>query len=580
MFLGHFAVGLAGKRASPRASLGTYFAASVFLDMLWPVFLLVGIERLTVVPGITAFSPFDFVYPWSHSLLAAVFWSLAFAGGHYLLRRDGTTARILAAVVFSHWVLDWVTHRPDLPLAPGLPLKTGLGLWNSVPGTLAVEFLLFFGCVYSYERATEPIDRTGRWAWLALIVALLAAYLSAAASNPLPGQERQIALGSFGIWLFIPWAVWVDRHRAPVMTMKRLLSLAVVLTLGAAALAADSVPVRVSTDMSGGSTRVVLSFAKKVGCAVSEDAGRIKIACDAALLLDPPTGNFDDVILQKFGADGERGLTLTTGRGYRSLDTFELKNPTRLVLDLQGVRTGGALPAAAPPGKSQPIIVLDPGHGGVETGAIGPSGLAEKDVTLDLARRLKVLLERQGATVVLTRDDDRVLPLDDRTAIANHNRAVLFLSIHMNASKRKTAVGAETYFLAVAATDAEARTLAGLENKAYEPADAAAPAAPEGQAGRDLELILWDLAQNSFLAESSRLAEKVQTELNTATGVRDRGVRQAPFRVLMGATMPAILVEAGFISNPEEEARFKGDAYKDKVVEAIARAVASITARP
>jgi hypothetical protein len=214
MFVGHFAVGLAGKRASPHASLGTYFAASVFLDMLWPVFLLLGIERLTVVPGITAFSPFDFVYPWSHSLLAAVFWSLAFAGGHYLLRRDMTTAKMLAAVVFSHWLLDWVTHRPDLPLAPGVAFKTGLGLWNSVPGTLAVELLLFFLGVFAYEHATEPLDRTGRWAWIALIVGLLAAYASAAASKPLPGQETAIAVGSFALWLFIPWAAWVDRHRA------------------------------------------------------------------------------------------------------------------------------------------------------------------------------------------------------------------------------------------------------------------------------------------------------------------------------------------------------------------------------
>jgi N-acetylmuramoyl-L-alanine amidase len=211
---------------------------------------------------------------------------------------------------------------------------------------------------------------------------------------------------------------------------------------------------------------------------------------------------------------------------------------------------------------------------------VGLSGLQEKDLTLDLARRLKTLLERQGATVVLTRDDDRVLPLDDRTAIANHNRAILFISIHMNASKRKTAVGAETYFLATAATDAEARTLAGLENKAYEPPNAEAKSKPADPPDRGLELILWDMAQNSFLAASSRLAETTQKELNTLTGERDRGVRQAPFRVLMGATMPAILIEAGFISNPEEEARFKDDAYKDKVVEAIARAVASITARP
>jgi N-acetylmuramoyl-L-alanine amidase len=351
-------------------------------------------------------------------------------------------------------------------------------------------------------------------------------------------------------------------------------------TIGAAAFAADPIPVKIATDTSGASTRVVLTFAKKVACTAVEDAGHVRIQCDGPIAADPGTGTLDDAILRSFGAEGDRAIVLTTGRGYKSVDTFELKNPTRLVIDLQGTRTTKAAAAPAVPQKQLPVIVIDPGHGGVEAGAIGPSGLQEKDLTLDLARRLKALLERQGATVVLTRDEDRVLPLDDRTAIANHNHAILFISIHLNASKRKTAVGAETYFLATSATDAEARTLAGLENKAYEPPGATNPPAPGSPPGRELELILWDLAQNSFLVESSRLAEAVQTELNTATGVRDRGVRQAPFRVLMGATMPAILIEAGFISNPEEEARFKDDAYKDKVADAIARAVASITARP
>jgi len=353
------------------------------------------------------------------------------------------------------------------------------------------------------------------------------------------------------------------------------------LTIGTAAFAAEPIAVKVATDTSGASTRVVLTFAKKVACAVAEAPGHVKIACDAAIVASPGSGTLDDAILKSFGVEGDRTVVLATGRGYRSVDTFELKNPTRLVIDLQGTRLAKAVPAPAAAKKALPVIVLDPGHGGVEVGAIGPTGLQEKDLTLDLSRRLKVLLERQGVTVVLTRDEDRVLPLDDRTAIANHNRAILFISIHLNASKRKSALGAETYFLATAATDAEARTLAGLENKAYESPDAAAaPATAATAPDHGLELILWDLAQNSFLVESSRLAEAIQTELNTATGVRDRGVRQAPFRVLMGATMPAILIEAGFISNPEEEARFKDDAYKDKVVEAIARAVASITARP
>jgi N-acetylmuramoyl-L-alanine amidase len=184
---------------------------------------------------------------------------------------------------------------------------------------------------------------------------------------------------------------------------------------------------------------------------------------------------------------------------------------------------------------------------------------------------LKPLLEKHGVTVVLTRDEDRVLPLDDRTAIANQNRAELFVSIHVNASKRKSALGAETYFLSTDATDDEARTLAALENKAYAPQQVATPAS--GGPDRGLELILWDLAQNSYLAESSRLAERVQHEMNTLAGTKDRGVRQAPFRVLMGATMPAILVEAAFISNPAEESRLKDAAAKDKIAEAIARAI-------
>jgi N-acetylmuramoyl-L-alanine amidase len=341
-------------------------------------------------------------------------------------------------------------------------------------------------------------------------------------------------------------------------------------TLPVVAVAAPA-PVRVTSDAGGTSTRVVLTFAKDGSCDVAERPGRIQVVCDAPLAPEPAAGTLDEAILVDWRMEGERTLVFTTGPAYTRLDSFELNNPYRLVLDAQGSRAANAAPTPAP-SRSLPVIVVDPGHGGVETGAVGPGGLQEKDIALDLARRVKDLLQRQGVTVVLTRDDDRVLPLDDRTAIANQNRAELFLSIHLNASKRKSAVGAETYFLSTDATDAEARTLAALENKAYRPADAAAGPPP---GDRGLELILWDLAQNSYLAESSRLAEAVQRELNAATGVRDRGVRQAPFRVLMGATMPAILVESGFISNPEEEARLKDDTYKDKIAQGIAQAIAA-----
>jgi len=214
MFIGHFAVGFAAKRAAPRASLGTYVAAATFLDILWPVLLLLGFEQVRIAPGVTAFSPFDFVsYPWSHSLVMAAVWSFVFGGVHYLLRRDVATAKLLGAVVFSHWILDWVTHRADLPLAPGLLFKTGLGLWNSIPATVAVEVTMFLAAGWWYERSTEALDGVGRWAWYGLVGALLAFYGATLGPPPHAGQETLIAWGAIATWLFIPWAAWTDRHR-------------------------------------------------------------------------------------------------------------------------------------------------------------------------------------------------------------------------------------------------------------------------------------------------------------------------------------------------------------------------------
>lgn len=202
MFIGHFAVGFAAKRVARRASLGTYVAAALFLDILWPVFLLLGIEHVRIAPGNTAFTPFDFVsYPWSHSLLMAALWALVFGGGHYVIRRDKTTAKMLAAVVFSHWILDWVTHR------------TGLGLWNSIPATVAVEVAIFLALALWYERATEPLDRVGRWAWYAMIGVLLCLYGASLRPPPKPGQERIVAFVTMSLLIFVPWAAWVDRHR-------------------------------------------------------------------------------------------------------------------------------------------------------------------------------------------------------------------------------------------------------------------------------------------------------------------------------------------------------------------------------
>ncbi len=337
----------------------------------------------------------------------------------------------------------------------------------------------------------------------------------------------------------------------------------------APARAADAVRTRVAADRGAASTRVVLTLDRDLPHEVRRTARGLDVVFAEPIAPEPRSEDLDDAILSGWRLDGDRTLALVTGEGYRRFDVFELRNPTRIVLDLQGERATPLPPAPAAPPRPSRVIVLDPGHGGAEEGAKGPSGLLEKDVALDLARRLERLLERDGTTVVLTRDEDRLVPLDERTAIANQNRAELFVSIHLNSAPTRAAFGAETYFLSPDATDDEARTLSALENRAYAEDGGGGPAA----SADGLELILWDLAQNRYLAESARLAEEVQRELNLLVGTRDRGIRQAPFTVLMGATMPAILVEVGFVSNPEEEAKLRDDAYRDRIAEALARAI-------
>jgi N-acetylmuramoyl-L-alanine amidase len=238
------------------------------------------------------------------------------------------------------------------------------------------------------------------------------------------------------------------------------------------------VPVRVSADTTGATVRVVISSDASVAWTVRPVTGGIEVSCGAPLDVDPAEQALGDPVLAGWKVLDGRTIAIRTGTGFRRHQSFELKNPSRLVLDLEGDRPKDAGQARAP-ASDRPVIVVDPGHGGVENGAVGPTGLKEKDVTLDLARRLRTALERAaGITVVLTRDEDRHVPLDERTAIANHNRAELFLSVHLNASQRKSALGAETYFASADATDDDARTLAALENEALDAGSASAAAPP------------------------------------------------------------------------------------------------------
>jgi hypothetical protein len=215
VFVGHFALGFAAKRVAPSVSLWVAFVACQWLDLVWPVLVLAGVERVRVEPGVTAFTPLDFQsYPWSHSLLMALIWS---ALGFFLARRvhfGKRAAAVVALLVLSHWLLDWVSHRPDMPLWMGGP-KLGLGLWQSVALTLVVELSLFAGGVWCYLRQTQPTDARGKWLPWSLVSFLLLVYLLNA-FGPLPPADTPpaaIAGPALSLWLLVAWAGWADRHR-------------------------------------------------------------------------------------------------------------------------------------------------------------------------------------------------------------------------------------------------------------------------------------------------------------------------------------------------------------------------------
>jgi N-acetylmuramoyl-L-alanine amidase len=336
---------------------------------------------------------------------------------------------------------------------------------------------------------------------------------------------------------------------------------------------ARQVPVAVDVVHLQGTTTVVLQFGEMPRYRLVETPGGVEVEVLSDRLAIPATPVVQDPLVQGVTIEPQR-VRIALVPGARS-ESYVLENPFRLVFDIHATDLAQpAGPAFTPPSRPSGVrtIVLDPGHGGAETGAIGPGGAAEKDLTLQLARALADrLASRLGVRVVLTRTADALLPLENRTAIANQNKGDLFVSIHLNSSRGAGAHGAETYFLSAQATDPRAARAAAAENAAA----AGAPMPTEGEADPlyDLQLILWDLAQSHHLAESQRFAGLVQQELNQALALRDRGVKQAPFRVLVGAAMPAVLVELGFLSNPEEEKKLGQATYRAELVEALVRAI-------
>ena len=297
---------------------------------------------------------------------------------------------------------------------------------------------------------------------------------------------------------------------------------------------------------------------------------------------------FESRIIKSFGWSKGKDfyiLAIRTKVRNFSYDYFTLSDPPKLVIDFSQIdeeksetpdslkqkeASRGKVPQPSTGSSSLQglkTIVIDPGHGGLEPGASGRFGTLEKNVALEIGLKLRAVIERNfPSRVVLTRDKDLNVSLENRAALANNNKADFFISIHANSSFRKDAHGSETYFLSRDATDEEARKLAFLENNPTEFGEGIT-----GDSEDEIQMILWDMAQSAYLKQSSLLAESIQKELNLLLRTSNRGVKQAPFAVLAGVACPAVLVEVAFISNPREERSLTREGFQINVAQAIYR---------
>lgn len=212
MFIGHFGVGLGLKKAAPRVSLGTLFLGAQLIDLAWPTLLLLGVERVELAPGGKG-PPLNFThYPITHSLLMVLVWSMLFGAGYFFLRRHRIGAVVCGVAVLSHWLLDLVVHHPDLPLYPGGGPRVGFSLWDSLPGSMLLELLIFGVGTWLYGRSTQAIDRIGSAGFWALIGFLLVVHAMNVLGDP-PPSVAAVAWAGHAQWLLVAWAYWIDRHR-------------------------------------------------------------------------------------------------------------------------------------------------------------------------------------------------------------------------------------------------------------------------------------------------------------------------------------------------------------------------------
>lgn len=331
----------------------------------------------------------------------------------------------------------------------------------------------------------------------------------------------------------------------------------------------DPVTIRPAAADFAATTTLVLTLDRAtMAHAEPAEGGGIVVRFDEASPRLDPSSRLQSKRVRSITSNG-RDLVIETISGVGLLNSHNLDGPPRVIIVLgQVIPTPTPAPARALERTGPSPIVIDPGHGGKDTGAVGGNGLTERDLTMAVAKRLAAELRARGYAVRLTRQDGEGRALTDRTAIANRLEARLFVSLHANASTFSSVKGAETYYMSLddTASDEAAAATAKLENEAGEATDERS----------DLDLILWDLAQTSALNESAEVAVAVQTRLNALLGLRDRGVKQAPFVVLTGATMPAILVEVGFLSNPSEASRLAQPEHQQALARAIATGIETL----
>jgi N-acetylmuramoyl-L-alanine amidase len=328
-------------------------------------------------------------------------------------------------------------------------------------------------------------------------------------------------------------------------------------------------------------TRVTLDVAPSTPHTVSQEGSRLFIRFDAdALDATLPSITAGDVLQSIRPGDTPQVVALDLGPRFatsRVIDQPGTAGAARIVIDLlaqtePGAATGLPVQPPSTPPEAPPLldlpppgglraIVIDPGHGGDENGAKGAQGTLEKNITLSVARRLKATLEaRLGVRVLLTREGDQTVPLDQRAALANNNKADLFISLHANASVRPSVTGAEVFFLSLAEYGDEAQRAARGGSEML-------PVL--GGGNRDIEVVLWEMAQARHIEQSAALARAIEGALRDHVPMSPRALQQAPFRVLVGANMPAVLVEMGFLTNPQQEQRLASDEYQNSIVQAL-----------